>query len=105
MVRRRRLRRRPRTIRRIDDDRPSPAAFAFARQPRRRALAVGPARLPRNRIYRAAGEPKFTAIVMDARTGEILYDARADSPRYPASVTKVMNLYLVFEALAAGSCT
>ncbi|MEO7026339.1 MAG: D-alanyl-D-alanine carboxypeptidase family protein [Caulobacteraceae bacterium] len=52
--------------------------------------------------YRAVGEPKFTAIVMDARTGEILYGARADSPRYPASVTKVMNLYLAFEALAAG---
>ncbi|HXV00909.1 MAG TPA: D-alanyl-D-alanine carboxypeptidase [Caulobacteraceae bacterium] len=47
-------------------------------------------------------EPKNTAIVMDARTGEILYAERADSPRYPASVTKVMTFYLAFEALAAG---
>jgi len=47
-------------------------------------------------------EPKNTAIVMDARTGEILYSERADSPRYPASVTKVMTFYLAFEALAAG---
>ena len=37
------------------------------------------------------GEPKDTAIVMDASTGEILYAERADSPRYPASVTKVMT--------------
>jgi D-alanyl-D-alanine carboxypeptidase (penicillin-binding protein 5/6) len=47
-------------------------------------------------------EPKTTAIVMDAKTGEILYAERADSPRYPASVTKVMTFYLAFEALAAG---
>jgi D-alanyl-D-alanine carboxypeptidase (penicillin-binding protein 5/6) len=49
-----------------------------------------------------ASEPKNTAIVMDARTGEVLYSLRGDSPRYPASVTKVMTLYLTFEALAAG---
>jgi len=52
--------------------------------------------------FRTAHEPKFTAIVMDAHTGEILYNERADSVRYPASVTKVMTLYLTFEALAAG---
>ena len=49
-----------------------------------------------------AGEPKGTAIVMDARSGEILYAERADSPRYPASVTKIMTMYLAFEALASG---
>ena len=48
------------------------------------------------------GEPKYTAIVMDAGTGEILYNERADGVRYPASVTKVMTLYLAFEALAQG---
>lgn len=48
------------------------------------------------------GEPKDTAIVMDAGTGEILYAERADSPRYPASVTKVMTMYLAFDALASG---
>lgn len=47
-------------------------------------------------------EPKNTAIVMDAKTGEVLYAERADSPRYPASVTKVMTFYLAFEALASG---
>ena len=47
-------------------------------------------------------EPKYTAIVMDARSGEVLYEKRADSLRYPASVTKIMTLYLAFEALASG---
>lgn len=47
-------------------------------------------------------EPKNTAVVMDARTGDILYNLRGDSLRYPASVTKVMTLYLAFEALSTG---
>jgi D-alanyl-D-alanine carboxypeptidase (penicillin-binding protein 5/6) len=48
---------------------------------------------------------KYAAIVVDAKTGEVLYENRADSPRYPASVTKVMTLYLTFEALASGKIT
>ncbi|MDI1366475.1 MAG: D-alanyl-D-alanine carboxypeptidase [bacterium] len=47
-------------------------------------------------------EPKYAAIVIDANSGEVLYDKRADSPRYPASVTKIMTLYLAFEALSEG---
>src|SRR3990167_613630 len=49
-----------------------------------------------------ASELKYAAIVIDANSGEVLYDKRADSPRYPASVTKVMTLYLTFEALSEG---
>jgi D-alanyl-D-alanine carboxypeptidase len=49
-----------------------------------------------------ANQPKYAAIIVDAKTGEVLYAKRADSPRYPASITKVMTLYLTFEALAAG---
>lgn len=45
---------------------------------------------------------KYAAIVVDAKSGEVLYAKRADAPRYPASITKVMTLYLTFEALAAG---
>jgi len=45
---------------------------------------------------------KYASIVVDAKTGEVLYAKRADAPRYPASITKVMTLYLTFEALAAG---
>ena len=46
--------------------------------------------------------PKYAAIVVDAKTGEVLYAKRADSPRYPASITKIMTLYLAFEALGSG---
>jgi D-alanyl-D-alanine carboxypeptidase len=47
-------------------------------------------------------EARYAAIVIDARSGEVLYAKRADSPRYPASITKVMTLYLAFDALATG---
>ena len=47
-------------------------------------------------------EPRYAAIVMDAASGEVLYQKRADSPRYPASITKIMTMYLAFEALATG---
>src|SRR5439155_17314407 len=49
-----------------------------------------------------SSEPKYTAIVVDARSGEVLYAKRADSPRYPASITKIMTMYLAFEAMASG---
>ena len=47
-------------------------------------------------------ESKYAAIVMDASNGEVLYAKNADSRRYPASITKVMTLYLAFEALSNG---
>src|SRR5579862_6488064 len=47
-------------------------------------------------------EPRYSAIVEDATTGEVLYQERADSPRYPASITKLMTFYLAFEALSTG---
>ena len=49
----------------------------------------------------AAG-PKYAGIVIDANTGNVLYSENADSLHYPASLTKMMTLYLTFEALAAG---
>jgi D-alanyl-D-alanine carboxypeptidase len=45
---------------------------------------------------------KYAAIVVDAQTGEVLYANRADSVRYPASLTKIMTLYMAFDALAQG---
>ena len=48
------------------------------------------------------GEGRYAAIVVDANTGEVLYSRHADSPRYPASITKVMTLYLAFEAMQQG---
>jgi D-alanyl-D-alanine carboxypeptidase len=66
------------------------------------AAAIAPAAGAQGGFAISRGEPKYTAIVMDAGSGEVLYGERADSLRYPASVTKVMTLYLAFEALAAG---
>ncbi|HEY5107003.1 MAG TPA: D-alanyl-D-alanine carboxypeptidase [Caulobacteraceae bacterium] len=64
------------------------------------APAAASAQSPYLRV--AMDEPKYTAIVMDARTGEVLYEKRSDNLRYPASVTKIMTLYLTFQALASG---
>jgi D-alanyl-D-alanine carboxypeptidase len=50
----------------------------------------------------AAANSAYAAIVVDAKTGKTLFARYADSPRYPASLTKMMTLYLVFEALANG---
>ena len=50
----------------------------------------------------AQAGPKYAGIVVDAKTGKVLYSESADSLRYPASLTKMMTLYLVFEALEAG---
>ena len=46
--------------------------------------------------------PKYAAIVVDANSGAILFQANADQPRYPASLTKMMTLYMLFEALETG---
>jgi D-alanyl-D-alanine carboxypeptidase len=45
---------------------------------------------------------QYAGIVVDAKTGKVLYSENADSLRYPASLTKMMTLYLTFEALEAG---
>ena len=45
---------------------------------------------------------KYAALVIDADTGEILYARNADKKRYPASLTKMMTLYMVFDALNKG---
>ncbi len=47
-------------------------------------------------------EARYAAIVMDSRTGEVLYSRNADNRLYPASLTKIMTLYMTFEALNRG---
>jgi D-alanyl-D-alanine carboxypeptidase len=54
------------------------------------ALAAAPARAA-----------EYAGIVIDANTGKTLYSASADEARYPASLTKMMTLYMIFEALDA----
>lgn len=43
----------------------------------------------------------YADIVIDANTGKVLHEENADALRHPASVTKVMTLYLLFEQLDA----
>jgi D-alanyl-D-alanine carboxypeptidase len=52
----------------------------------------------------AAAVPN-SAIVVDAKTGKVLYGANVDAQRHPASLTKMMTLYLLFDALAQGKTT
>ena len=48
---------------------------------------------------------KFSAIVIDAGTGTTLYSANAEQTRFPASLTKMMTVYLLFQALESGKIT
>lgn len=45
------------------------------------------------------GSARYSAIVMDAGTGRILMGVNQDALRFPASLTKLMTLYMTFEAL------
>src|SRR5882672_12779593 len=47
-------------------------------------------------------EPSYSSIVVDANSGAVMQSTNADSPRHPASLTKIMTLYLLFERLEAG---
>ncbi|HKC33863.1 MAG TPA: D-alanyl-D-alanine carboxypeptidase [Xanthobacteraceae bacterium] len=46
--------------------------------------------------------PPYSAIVVDANSGKTLHEASADGMRHPASLTKIMTLYLLFERLESG---
>jgi D-alanyl-D-alanine carboxypeptidase len=48
-----------------------------------------------------AAEAGYAAIVIDADSGQVLHAANPDTLNYPASLTKMMTLYLVFEAVEA----
>lgn len=47
----------------------------------------------------------YAALVMDARTGEVLHSRNADTRLHPASLTKMMTLYIAFEAIQNGEIT
>lgn len=47
----------------------------------------------------------YAAFVMDARTGEVLHARNADTPLHPASLTKMMTLYIAFQAIQRGEIT
>ena len=47
-------------------------------------------------------DPRYAAIVMEADSGDVLYSVSADATRYPASLAKMMTLYILFQEIEAG---
>lgn len=50
-------------------------------------------------VNQVQANPRYSSIVIDADTGEVLHESNADATRYPASLTKMMTLYMLFEAI------
>src|SRR6185295_15130783 len=46
--------------------------------------------------------PPYAAIVVDANSGNVMHASNPDALRHPASLTKIMTLYMLFERLEAG---
>ena len=53
----------------------------------------------------ATANSKYAAFVVHAESGDILFNRYSKSRRYPASLTKMMTLYLLFDELEAGNKT
>src|SRR5205085_2740724 len=56
----------------------------------------------RRRNANKSYSPPYSAIVVDANSGTVMHSSNADALRHPASLTKIMTLYLLFERLEAG---
>jgi D-alanyl-D-alanine carboxypeptidase len=57
---------------------------------------------PKRVIHGPNYRPPYAAIVVDDKSGFVLHEVSADEPRRPASLTKIMTLYLLFEQLEGG---
>ncbi|WP_292293974.1 D-alanyl-D-alanine carboxypeptidase family protein [Mesorhizobium sp.] len=58
---------------------------------------------PPDSVLAVPAQPqRYAAIVVDARSGKQLFEVNSTAQRYPASLTKMMTLYLLFEALESG---
>ncbi len=62
-------------------------------------VVIALALVPVGSAYAQVGSARYSAIVMDAATGRILMGVNQDALRFPASLTKLMTLYMTFEAL------
>lgn len=66
------------------------------------AAAADPAEAARKKKKYIPPVPKYSALVVDAQTGAVLYDRFSNELRIPASLTKMMTLYMLFEEMEAG---
>ncbi len=53
----------------------------------------------------ASANAKYAAIVIDGNTGKVLHSYKPDAARFPASLTKIMTLYILFDYLKKGRLT
>lgn len=70
-----------------------------------KALTIAVALMAAGLFAQSAHAEKYASIVIDADTHEVLHARNADEARYPASLTKVMTLYMLFDALKTGEVT
>ncbi|MEM6357640.1 MAG: serine hydrolase, partial [Pseudomonadota bacterium] len=56
-------------------------------------------------LAQSAAAAPYAGIVMDMRSGDVYYSRSADRRQHPASLTKMMTLYMTFEALQRGQIT
>ena len=66
----------------------------------RRGVRARPAKAA---VARYAYAPPFSSMVVDANTGKVMHAVSENELRHPASVTKVMTLYLLFEQIERGA--
>mgnify|MGYP003642246197 CR=1 FL=1 len=66
-----------------------------------RATIFGVALIALAAISQTAMAARYASLIVDERTGAVLHAVNPDSRVYPASLTKMMTLYLVFESLKA----
>ena len=67
------------------------------------AIVAGCTTAPPETVLAVPAQPqRYAAIVVDARSGKQLFEVNSTAQRYPASLTKMMTLYLLFEALDSG---
>ncbi len=52
-----------------------------------------------------SAQARYASIVIDAESGQVLHAVNADTRNYPASLTKMMTLYMLFDALENGKLT
>src|SRR3569623_1730288 len=93
--------------------------FASGRTARYLTLALAPASLTlmftdnadarrrhhrhhRAHVQHTTYNPPFASVIVDANSGATLQATNADALRHPASLTKVMTLYMLFEQLESG---
>jgi D-alanyl-D-alanine carboxypeptidase len=69
------------------------------------ASAHGKHESPSRVVHGPGYRPPFAAIVVDDNTGQAIHEVNADAPRHPASLTKIMTLYVLFEQIEAGKFT